>query len=198
MKGKHMSKESSNDMVLSGREEEISRLLETFEVHEKALFRFLVHLAQLEKDSQDKPVDTVVPLIGWNFGYTTQDLLHMAVDNQTFPLSDLNNHYDVMSWQYGINTKHPDYHSYIKNIDEESVYKFLDKKHGGSSDVRIIHYGVDQQRKALRFFANMGSLKGMEEDFKKAFDNESYPVFCEDRSGFHYENPAYSALHVQE
>ncbi|MFA6446424.1 MAG: hypothetical protein WCW14_04230 [Candidatus Paceibacterota bacterium] len=193
-----MSHESSDGGVISRSDGEALRLLlEQLKPHDGALLRLLIHLAIIEEQSKDSAVDAIVPQIQWNYGQTTRQILKRAAENQYLPLN-IENGYEVVSWTYGINTEHPMYEQHVEKMEKKERYLYLQEHYRGTTDLRIIHSKGRGNKRYLFLHANMGSLEGMEEDFKKAFDNEVYPVSCEDRHDFHYENPAFTKMNSDE
>jgi hypothetical protein len=191
--------EGSNNHVIPQIESKNDRmtkreaLMAILEPYEQALFRLLEHLAKIEQQAEGKPVNEPIPQIKWD-GWTTQQLIDRALDGQYLPLSFLNSPYKVVGWQYGINRDHPDYPDLVMEMSWKQKYDFIQENHRGTSDLRIIPL----EDGSLVFSANTGRLKGMGQDFKAAFDQEPYPVRCEDYYGFRYENPAYMATHPKQ
>jgi hypothetical protein len=173
-------------------------LMAKLEPYEQALFRLLEHLAKIEQQAEGKPANEPVPQIKWNYGRTSQQLIDIALENQYLPLYFLDSSYEVVEWQYGINMDHPDYPNLIKGMLDKQKYDFLHENYRGTSDLRIILFQEGPVRNSLSFSANMGKLDRMKKDFEAAFDQEPYPVFCEDRHGFYYENPAYTATRLKQ
>lgn len=171
-------------------------LMKSLELHEQALFRFLEHLQKIEEQALNLPATEPKPRISWNGGKKTQDLINSALDYQYLPLSlsSYGSAYEVMGWEYAIDSEHPEVKAITDKMDRREKYEYLEEYHRGSFDIRIMLYDEGDKKTSLRFFANLGGLAKMDTDFHKAFDSETYPVICEDRDEYHYENPAYTAL----
>jgi hypothetical protein len=160
------------------------RVLISLSPKEQAIFLFVEHLIQVEKNFQPKQGQTLS--ITWNYGRTTQYLYEESLKGNTFLLPvPRAGHYEAFSWVVGYTfdpenrKKFTSYEKYIK------AYPSF-----GSSDIRIIDRGTD-----IVFNANLGSLKGTESWWEAATKEIEYPILVEDHSGtVIYKNPAYEAI----
>ncbi|MCB9813122.1 MAG: hypothetical protein H6772_01815 [Pseudomonadales bacterium] len=170
-------------------------LMAQLEPHEKALFRLLEHFRQIEKQAESLSATEPKPRISWKYGRNTQQLIDIAIENEYLPILIPSNEsgYEVVNWQYGLDENDPE-NIKLKNImSKKEYYEYLNNYYRGSFDIRIFLYS-DRHTESLKLIANIGSLASMDKDFHLAFDNEPYPVICEDRFNYRYENPAYSAI----
>jgi len=147
----------ANDGIEQTRIEEAMKRLSP---QEAAVFRLLLHLRELEK----KPQDPSVPhtMLSFEYGRTAERIIQDVLNGDTYSLPIRQGQgYGVFGWLI----------AYPQNLEEKKRLRYDEYKKKyptkGSNDIRIYNYTESTPRgnvQGLRFFANMGSFIGMEDD----------------------------------
>jgi hypothetical protein len=149
------------------------KILTTLSPKEQAIFLFVEHLAQFERDFQPEPGQILS--IAWDSSRTTQQIYEEALKGNTGRLPvPYGGHYDSFGWM-----------TWYKRDPSRKQYPTL-----GSSDIRIVERG-----QSLVFEANGSTLKGTRSWWEAATKDIEYPILVENGDTTPvYKNPAYQAV----
>ena len=168
---------NQND-VQSLREEVLNKL----SPKEKAVFLFVEHLLQVERDFKPEKEDQILT-IGWKYGRTTSQIYEAALKGNIFMLpTPEGQQFASFSWTTGYDST-PE-----RRAQFQSYEKFLEEfPSRGSSDIRIL-----DRLGSIVFNANLGNLKGTESWWSAATDTIEYPIMVQNRDRtVIYRNPSH-------
>lgn len=153
---------------------------------EVAVFKLILHLHNLEQKKYESSEQR--PILDFEYGRTSTQIIEDVIEGDTFSLPiPHSDRYAVFGWMMGF----PYDPEEAKQFPSQKAYREAHLS-VGSSDIRIFDYKDEViSEPCLKFFANMGSFKGMVGHWKEALDQINYPCFVEDRNGFRFENAAY-------